>query len=435
MKGAMLVLLASLAFAQSSATLEGTIRDLQGHPLPDAVISLDFENQDPLVTHPDKDGRFHFPKLRAGVYNVSAALAGRAPTTFGPFTLQDNETKRIELTLSAPAAAEFFDEPNFTVAGVTDTINRGGHGSDTVIRSTEAVTKATASLSQQAAAASESSLRDTIKLDPSNAAAHHNLADIEERHGNSLAAVREYQRAADLDPSEAHLFDWGSELLTHRAVEPSKTVFTKGARLFPRSARMLLGLAAAHFANGAYDKAAQRFFEATDLDPADPAPYIFLGKVQNSEITALDGFDERMARFLKLMPANACANYFYAASLWRRSKGLEDRGTATQVEALLEKAVRLDPTLADAHLQLGILHSTLQDFPKAIEDYKRAIDAGTQAEEAHYRLAQAYQRIGEPAKAGQEFEIYKQLAKTSAEQAERERRRIPQFVFDLRTRQ
>ena len=60
-----------------------------------------------------------------------------------------------------------------------------------------------------------------------------------------LAAVREYQRAVELDANEPNLFDWGAELLVHRAVEPAIEVFTKGNRLYPQSSRMLLGLAAA----------------------------------------------------------------------------------------------------------------------------------------------------------------------------------------------
>ena len=60
------------------------------------------------------------------------------------------------------------------------------------------------------------------------------LGDVEEKLGNSLEAVREYQRAAELNPSEANLFDWGTELLIHRAFEPATEVFNEGNRLFPQ---------------------------------------------------------------------------------------------------------------------------------------------------------------------------------------------------------
>src|SRR6185295_14773551 len=41
----------------------------------------------------------------------------------------------------ASAQPEFFDEPQFTVAGVTDTTNLGGHGSNTVARTKDALAK------------------------------------------------------------------------------------------------------------------------------------------------------------------------------------------------------------------------------------------------------------------------------------------------------
>jgi tetratricopeptide (TPR) repeat protein len=158
-----------------------------------------------------------------------------------------------------------------------------------------------------------------------------------------------------LDPSEGNLFDWGTELLTHRAAEPAIEVFDKGNRLFPRSVKMLLGLAVGWYARGDYEHAAQRFFEACDLDPRDPAPYLFLGKAQSPEIAQSDGYLERMARFARLQPGNAVAGYYYAAALWKRWTGPEDRATAAQVESLLLNAVRADPNLGAAWLELGVV--------------------------------------------------------------------------------
>jgi hypothetical protein len=53
-------------------------------------------------------------------------------------------------------------------------------------------------------------------------------------------------------------------------------------------------------------------------------------------------------------------------------------------------------------------------------------------EEAHYRLAQAYRQIGEADKAKAELQIYDQMSKESAENSERERHEIRQFVYTLR---
>jgi len=299
--------------------------------------------------------------------------------------------------LRAPhqAKPEFYDQPTFIVAGVTDGASRGGHGSDAILRSSEALAKATAS-----------------------------LGNVKNHPEDPLQAARTYQRAAEQDPSERNLFDWGAELLAHRANGPAIEVFIRGARLFPRSTRMLLGVAVAQYANGSYEPAAQSFFTAADLNPSDPKPYLFLAKVQSSIITESDGCLERMARFASLAPDNAWANFYYAVSL-------RDRDSA-KAESLLEMALQLNPKLAEAHMQLGIIHSTRKNFEPAIAAFQKAIAMDPKLEEAHYRLAQAYAQVGEKQKAQKEFQIHDRLLKESAAQVEQERRQVQQFVIELR---
>jgi hypothetical protein len=53
-------------------------------------------------------------------------------------------------------------------------------------------------------------------------------------------------------------------------------------------------------------------------------------------------------------------------------------------------------------------------------------------EQAHYRLAQAYQQAGEVEKARTEIAIFQQLSKTSAQQLERDRSELQQFVVTLK---
>jgi tetratricopeptide (TPR) repeat protein len=311
----------------------------------------------------------------------------------------------LALGQSQAEKPEYFDEPKFTVAGIADNTYRGGHGSDTVLRSTEALTKATAA-----------------------------LGDADGDRGNALEVVRKYQHAAELDPSEPHLFDWGAELLKHRAADPAIEVFTKGNRLFPRSVRMLLGLGVAFYARGSYDKAARRFFGACDLNPTDPGPYLFLGKVQTREITQSEAYLDRLRRFAELQPDNAWANYYYAVALCKRQTDHEDATTAARLRVLLEKAVHLDPHLDAAYLQLGIISADRKDSRAAISAYRKAIEINPQLEEAHYRLSQAYAMTGEKLEAQRELALYNQLSKKAAEQLERERAELQQFVFVLKDR-
>lgn len=406
--------------SQGSATLQGSVRDSRRRPLGAATVYLQMKaTGQTLTAQTDPAGAYRFTELQAGTYLLRAEGGGSGEAAARPIILGDGETSKVDLTVEYA----FFDEPNFIVAGVTDPISRGGHGSDTVLRSTEALAKATASLSKEPGSASASG---------SSAELHHTLGYAAERRGDALEAVREYQRAAELEASEPNLFDWGTELLIHRATEPATEVFLKGHRLFPRSLRLLLGLAAAWYARGDYDRAAGRFFEACDLNPGDPGPYMFLGKVQSIEITKLEGYAERLERFAKLHPDNARANYYYAVSLWKQRKGPEDSETPARVRELLEKAVRLDPSLGAAYLQLGIVHSDQNDDAHAIAAYLKAIEVSPRMDEAHYRLGQTYERTGQKVKARQELEAYEQMSKQLRQETERERSEIQQFVFELR---
>jgi tetratricopeptide (TPR) repeat protein len=318
---------------------------------------------------------------------------------------------------------EFYDEPTFIVSGVTDYTYRGGHGSDAVLRSAETLTAATASLKKEAGPKPEAA---------APAARQHVLAEADEKRGNSLQAVHEYQRAADLDPSESNLFDWGLELLTHRAAEPASEVFTKGNRLFPDSTRMLLGLAVALYMQGDYDRAAQRFFEASDRDPRDPLPYMFLGSLEANSITRSPEYLAKLARFAKLAPDNAKATYYYASCLWKQRTDPQNLAVSNEIRQLLERAIRLDPNLGPAYVSLGNLFFEQKDLSDAISAYRKAIEVSPEIEEAHYQLSQAYELSGEKARAREELGIYKELSNKSARKSERERKQLQQFVFTLR---
>jgi len=261
---------------------------------------------------------------------------------------------------------------------------------------------------------------------------HHFLGDIEEQSGDPLAAVREYEQAARLDPSEQNYFAWGTELLIHRAVRPAVEVFTKGAGLHPKSARMLAGLGAALYASGSYDEAARRLCDASDLTPADPGPYLFLGKMEKTAPTPLPCVEQKLAKFVRDQPGNALAHYYYAMSLWKRERGSQNPAGLQQAQASLERAVTLDPKLGEAYVQLGILYFEQGNFEQAIGTYNKAIEATPDLEEAHYRLALAYKRIGEQAKAQQEFRLSEQIEKTEAATIERQRRELRQFLVVLK---
>jgi len=260
-------------------------------------------------------------------------------------------------------------------------------------------------------------------------AEYHRLAgELEESLGDPLAAVHEFERAVRIDPSEQNYFEWGSELLLHRAVWQAKDVFTAGTKAYPKSTRMLTALGATLFACALYDDAAQRLCEASDLSPDDPEPYLFMGKIELAAPNPLPCVEQKLARFVERQPGSALANYYYAMTFWKQHGHAGDAATLDHVETLLTKAVTIDPKCSSAYLQLGVLEASRHDFEKAIGYYTSAIEADPQMSEAHYRLGVAYDRVGEKTKAAQEFKTHDEIEKRQAAAVDRERREVKQFL-------
>jgi predicted Zn-dependent protease len=264
--------------------------------------------------------------------------------------------------------------------------------------------------------------RDTAEL-------HNLLGDIEEKDGKYVAAANEFEMAAHQDPSESNLFDWASELLVHRTLEPAIEVFRKSAERYPNSPRMAIGLGIALYSRGNYDDAIKSLLRASDLSPSDPTCYFFLSKAYDSSPTQADQVIERFRRFSELQPNNAHAYYYYAMSLWKGKRAQDPTLDLHLIESLLKKAVALDPKLAEAHLQLGNLYSDQAQYAESIPEYVKALEGQQNLADAHYRLAQAYVHTGQKDKAQQHFEIYQQLRAQHLADLDKQIADIRQFVY------
>ena len=258
---------------------------------------------------------------------------------------------------------------------------------------------------------------------------HNLLAQVDEKSGDFVSAVNEYEVAAHMDPSEGNLFDWGSELLLHRTYEPAIEIFEQAALRYPSSPRVLIGLGMALYSRGKYDEAIKALLAAADLNPADPRCYLFLSKAYDSSPNQADDVIQRFRRYAELQPNNALAIYYYAMSLWK-GKRAEDPGfDLRQIESLLQKAATLDPALPEAHVQLGNLYADQHEYVKSIPEYQRALELNTNLPDAHYRLGQDYVHTGQKDRAQEEFAIYQRLRAQYMAEVDKERAEVRQFVY------
>ncbi len=257
---------------------------------------------------------------------------------------------------------------------------------------------------------------------------HNLLAQIDEKSGEFVPAVNEYEIAAHMDPSEGNLFDWGSELLIHRTYEPAIEVFQQAALRYPNSPRVLIGLGMALYSRGKYDEAVKALLAAADLNPADPRCYLFLSKAYYSSPNQADDVIQRFRRFAELQPHNALAIYYYAMSLWKGKRAEDPSFDWRQIEALLQKAVTLNPAFPDAHLQLGNLYADQHEYAKSIPEYQRALELNSNLPDAHYRLGQDYVHTGQKDRAQEEFAVYQRLRAQYMAEVDKESAEVQQFV-------
>ena len=82
---------------------------------------------------------------------------------------------------------------------------------------------------------------------------------------------------------------------------------------------------------------------------------------------------------------------------------------------LAEKAVQIDPSIAKAHVDLGILYADRGRQNEAVKELKAAIKLSPNDQDPHWRLARLYQALGKQEDAKAEFEKTKTLHKAEQE--------------------
>jgi len=204
---------------QGGGMLEGVVRDSAKRPLAEVTVSLDDQVEGRTrATQTDTAGHFRFDAVSAGTYVLRAKKRGYVDQAEGPFTIRPGEKKSVNLELregkaaapgkNAPQALEYSDEPKFTVAGVADPSNVGGHGSNVTLPTKEALARQTASLAGAAGSTEKATVaaNGTVRELPDVAAASfaENLKVGQEllRAGQSQKAIAYLERATQLQPMD-----------------------------------------------------------------------------------------------------------------------------------------------------------------------------------------------------------------------------------------
>jgi len=264
-------------------------------------------------------------------------------------------------------------------------------------------------------------LLEAARLAPKNPLYHSALGGIYARQNKPAEAIAAFRHAVQLDPSNAALkanleklsLDYGAALARQRRFRFGLPLARETASLFPTSsaAHIMLGLFETR--NHQNVRAVAAYRRALDLDPQSSAASVGLGIAQS----AAGMLKESQATFeagIKKFPNDAIHRQAYGVLLVK----LAEAGSAMTQHAIamLQAAIQLDPTLAEAHYQLGSLALTREDLETATSEFVAALANGLDDSRIHYALARTLRRTGKTEEAEKHLHLFR--LRKAAEQTE-----------------
>ena len=231
--------------------------------------------------------------------------------------------------------------------------------------------------------------------------------------GNFAEAARRYAALQQRAPSETNLFAEGYELMLAGRVADAAALFAQSLRSAPQSVALRIGAATAAFLQGHAAETTQTLLQAAESDPADVRPYPFLAAVSATHSAEYGRVTAALQLHLARAPRDAAAHLALANVLLHGPVAAQ-ADVLKQAEKELRQALALDPALADAHVQLGMLLAGRSPNDEAVRELQLAVALDPARREPHYRLALLLRKTGQPAEAAREMQLFQQARAADA---------------------
>ena len=247
----------------------------------------------------------------------------------------------------------------------------------------------------------------TIPHPESSAQVQSLWGDIEEKNGNFGTALEHDQRAAELDPSETNLYALALELMRDGLFPAAGKILDYAVAKYPQSARLQFGFGLAKYGSDDYQGSAAVFSALLQREPQSNLYADLLGRncimIDQWQNTGCDALEQAVTA----NPANASAALYLAERILRRPEIEQD---TTRARTLLDQVVHTNPKLAEAWFQEGILDQQQMQWQQSARMLEKAVALEPTFAQAHYRLARAYAHIGKREEALHEIALEKKYS-------------------------
>ncbi len=258
------------------------------------------------------------------------------------------------------------------------------------------------------------------------------LGEVYERQREYLKAVRSFQKAADKDPgNKTYRFDFIADLLAHHDYGAAILIAKSAVADFPQSERIHLALGAAQFGRGQYSESLKSFSKTAEQFPNAPLPLYFLAAASDTTGKDLSETQVLLKAYIRKHPEDAWPYYFLGRLAVRSALQGSALSRLIRAETLFKTSIRLDPTYADSHFELGKLYFQEKKWSLALVELRKAVQLKPALPKAHYELSQLYRLKGNMMEAKHELQLFEKLKAEGTKETVRSED-VEMFTYKLR---
>jgi len=260
-------------------------------------------------------------------------------------------------------------------------------------------------------------MKTAIRIAPGNPLYFSALGGIAARQweAGALEASRENAlQVVEAQPSNAKArevlegvsLDLGAALARQQRFKAGVLLARDSVRRFPDSAPAWQMLGLFETRNQQNVAAVAAYKRALEIAPESADANVGLGIAQTMAGMLADGVRTFEAG-IKKWPSDAMHYQAYGVLLLR----MAETGGASEAQAasMLRKALDLNPSLAEAHYQLGQIDFAHGEIDKSIEHFLAALQNGDSIAKVHFALSRAYRRAGNEQEASKHAALFQQL--------------------------
>jgi tetratricopeptide (TPR) repeat protein len=209
-------------------------------------------------------------------------------------------------------------------------------------------------------------------------------------------AIAKYQKAAELDPSFSRVYAfWGFTLYQQGKTAEAVAKFQEAIRSNPQDPAPYLNWGVALVTMGKQEEALAKYEKATDMDPKFPGAY----KVWGDALAGQQKWEQAAEKYGKATEANPrCADTYNSWGWMLHTQGQNDDAIAK-----FRKAIEIDPGSADAYNLWGNIFFEQNKMDKAIAKYQIAVQVDPMSVDGYNNWGHALEELGRQAEAQEKF--------------------------------